>query len=322
MRKNFRKIPKTIRVQLNHIESRYVVVACPKIFSVEKINSGILKHLGIFIVNNKLVLPNEPILPPEKVGKYSYKNIYGYEVVRRDLPKETLHRSVETPNWGDSYYGTHTVELPYEKYPRDYFSPEYIRIKIDSKKLTDNQYLLTFEIEQVLDKESVDFDKELLKCLNILQENIGICGVQKSGTSLEDYLQSVNVSWELLPPGTRDEAINHIFSNRKTPNDEQKKTAGERYDFFMKLNPQKLVVGFSGTQRYFGALIEDHLIVFENIEYGNAIYIMFDGWQDLSRRTRTELLSGRYGVNFERVLHITGWKQKVINIVESRRKNK
>jgi hypothetical protein len=88
----------------------------------------------------------------------------------------------------------------------------------------------------------------------------------------------------------------------------------------MKLNPQKLVVGFSGTQRYFGALIEEFLIVFENIEYGNAIYIMFNGWQDLSRRTRTELLSGRYGLNFERIPHVTGWKQKVIALVESHRK--
>ncbi len=38
---------------------------------------------------------------------------------------------------------------------------------------------------------------------------------------------------------SREEALERIFANRK-PSDEDKNTAGERYDFFMKLKPKKL----------------------------------------------------------------------------------
>jgi hypothetical protein len=102
---------------------------------------------------------------------------------------------------------------------------------------------------------------------------------------------------------------------------EERAVVEERYEFLMGLKPQQLVYGTSGLQRYFGALIRDDLIVFENVRYGNAIYVMFEDWQELSKRTRAELLSGRYGKNFERVMHGAGWKGKTRRIVAERRKN-
>ena len=48
---------------------------------------------------------------------------------------------------------------------------------------------------------------------------------------------------------------------------------------------------------------------------------MFDDWEKLSKKTRTELLSGRFGHNFERVLHTSGWKGRVRTIVTNRRSN-
>ena len=86
----------------------------------------------------------------------------------------------------------------------------------------------------------------------------------------------------------------------------------------MSLKPAKLVYGLSGFERYFGGLIKDDLVVFENIEYGNAIYIMFENWRELSQKTRTELLSGRFGRNFERVMHGSGWKGKVKAVIKAR----
>jgi len=319
-KKNIRKIPKSVEVQLDKIKSRYIVAACLCVLPSEKILKGELKHLGIKLNDTELSIPEDSVLPDESIGKYSERNVNGYEVVRRDLPKETHYNPVETPNWGDSTYGTHTVELPYEKYPRDFYSPQNMRIKIEAqdKNPDKNRYVFTFEVDKVLDREAENFKDDLLECLNILQENIGTCGVQKSGVSLSDYLETMNVSWEVLPPGTREEALERIFANRK-PSAEDKNTAGERYDFFMKLQPKKLIYGATGLQRYFGALLEKDLVVFKNIQYGNAIYIMFKEWEELSKRTRTELLSGRYGENFERILHISGWKGRVRILVASHR---
>lgn len=298
------------------------MAACLRTYSAENISQGILKHLNIQLDNTGLFVPSETVLPLVAAGKYSDRNINGYEEVRRDLPKETHYNSIETPNWGDSSNGTHTVNMPYEKYPRDFYGPEYLHIKINAqnKNPDQKQYTLTFEVDRVLDKESPNFENELLKCLNILQENIGAFGVQKSGATLNDYLQTIKVAWEVLPPGTREETIERIFANRKSSSDDNIKIASERYDFFMKLLPKKLILGTSGLQRYFGAQIESDLVVFENIEYGNAIYIMFNDWQELSLRTRTELLSGRYGQNFERILHHSSWKNKVQDLVDLHRK--
>lgn len=109
------------------------------------------------------------------------------------------------------------------------------------------------------------------------------------------------------------------FSDGRSPSPEEKEVAGQRYDFFISLKPKKLVFGSSGFRRYFGALLEDDLVVFENIQYGNAVYVLFDNWEELSKRSRIDLLSGRYGTDFKRVIHSSGWKGEVRAIVAAKR---
>lgn len=57
-------------------------------------------------------------------------------------------------------------------------------------------------------------------------------------------------------------------------------------------------------------MLEDDLVVFENIEYGNAIYILYDDWDEISKLSRIDLLSGRAGSNFDRIIHSGNWKRK------------
>lgn len=167
-------------------------------------------------------------------------------------------------------------------------------------------------------KTNKDFKDRLLENLNILQENVGACGIEPATMALSDYVKSLHVSWELLPPGTREDVIDRIFRG-KQPTPQEKKVVGERYDFFMSLNPKQLVFGNSGFRRYFGALIEDNLVVFENVQYGNAIYVLFDNWEELSKRSRIDLIKGKYGNDFERVVHSPGWKDQVRTIVAAKR---
>jgi len=322
MKKNIRKVPTTIQARLKSLRGQDIVAGCSRTYTAEVLHAGILKHLDVALTETGLELP-APKVPPAGSGKFSYRNVFGYEVVRKDLPKETHYNTVETPNYGDSYYGTHTVDLPYEKYPRDFYGPQMSTIKISSPETGPgkDRYTLVFEVERVLNSQRKGFEADLLEALNLLQENVGHCGVQKSGATFGDYVSTMSVSWEVLPPGTREEAVARIFRNRQ-PTSEEKGRVEERYDFLMSLTPQKLVYGMSGIQRYFGALLDENLVVFENIEYGNAIYIMFDDWKDLSKRTRTELLSGRFGKNFERIPHASGWKGKTKAVIATARKGR
>ncbi len=315
-KKNLIKIPASIRTKLSKINIRYIVAGCLITYSREALLNGELKHLSIKFENDEIKKPNE-IVPHSDRGKYSFRNINGYEEKRRDLPKETYPITFEAPNWGDSYNGTHEVTWYRERYQVESHSPRLSEIKIEFLDSSPNleNYTIKFEVSEVLDKESDNFDDRLLECLNLLQENLYQCGIEAVDSTITDYIESIQLSWEILPPGTKEEAIQRLFRDTK-PTKEQENIVGDRYDFLLKLKPIKLIYGNSGFQRYFGALIRENLVVFENIRYGNAIYIMHENWEELSVRSRLELLSGRFGNNFERVIHRAGWKKKARNIIK------
>ncbi len=43
---------------------------------------------------------------------------------------------------------------------------------------------------------------------------------------------------------------------------------------------------------------------------------MFENWEELSQRSRIELLSGRYEEGFVRVVHSGNWQDQVIAILD------
>jgi hypothetical protein len=314
-KKNLRKVPPNIMKKVHNIENQYIVVGILKNFDRNSILEGHLSHLDITLDETSLIVPSE-VMPKATQGKYSERNIDGYEIIRKDLPKETHYRTMEVPSWG-SYYSTHEVDMPYEKYPRDYVSPRLSTIKIECQNTSPDleKYAIKFEVSDILDKGHPTFEENLLIALNLLQENVYSCSVFASDSSFEDYLRTVQLAWEFLPPGNREDDIRRVFG-RSIPTSEQITEIEARYDFIISLNPRELLYGSSGFQRYFGALLEDSLVVFENIKYGNALYVMHDDWEHLSTLSRLDLMSGRYGENFERVIHSVGWEQKVKEIIQ------
>ncbi len=320
MKKHINKIPNHVTAKLKTLEATDIVAACSVKYLASAIRKGTLRHLGIRLSPNGLVVP-ESILPPATQGRYSDRNVNGEEVVRRDLPMLTKYVSVETPNWGDWYYGSHEVDLPHRYYQRQFIPPMEAEILMHSPERSAGlkAYIISFRINQVLRKGTRGFKKKLFNALNLLQENTGACEVEAADVPLEKYAKSLHVAWEILPPGTKNEAIIRLFGSRHATK-EQKEVAGDRYDFFMALKPKKLVYGSSGFRRYFGAMIKNELVVFENIEYGNAVYIMFKDWPVLSKLSRIDLLSGKYGKDFARIPHLSGWKKDVRSIIKHRLK--
>jgi hypothetical protein len=146
--------------------------------------------------------------------------------------------------------------------------------------------------------------------INLLQENVGAVDIAPSGATRADYLKTVFVDWEILPVGEREETIAKILSRYKSPSPEIRQKVQERYDLLAKLKPENFVNGTSGLRRYFGAKFSDSLVVFENLDYGNAIYAMFEDWESLSKRSRIELLNGSRA-GFERIVHTAGWQGRL-----------
>ncbi|EOL8987626.1 hypothetical protein ACM92P_002147 [Cronobacter dublinensis] len=308
MKRNIRVIPKNVYSKLKRLGN--TVVAGTSIAITEsQLKNGMLEHLGIYS-DNGVNAYEESVIPDPLQGKYSLKNVFGEEIVRRDLPKETHYTEIESPNWGDSSNGTHTVRLPHEKYPRDIIPPKLIAIEINHKQSSGSHFIFNFRVTRILEKNSSTFDDDLLFDLNLLQENLGKCGVENADKPISTYADTLIVSWDIFPPGSKEEVLSRIFRGKNITPD-KKNVAENRYDFFMSLGPKKIVTGNSTFSNYLGAMLEDDLVVFENIEYGNAIYILYDNWDEISKLSRIDLLSGRAGNNFDRIIHSGNWKDEV-----------
>ena len=81
-----------------------------------------------------------------------------------------------------------------------------------------NTFSLKISINEVLRKDDANFDEDLLFNLNLIQENVGSADVYSSNTTKEEFLAGLNVTWEFLPPGTRDQNLESILSESKNIN--------------------------------------------------------------------------------------------------------
>lgn len=55
--------------------------------------------------------------------------------------------------------------------------------------------------------------------------------------------------------------------------------------------------------------------MFENLRYGNALYILYDDWHDISKRWRLDLLRD-HDAKFDRIPHTVDWQFKFIKIMK------
>ncbi len=204
-------------------------------------------------------------------------------------------------------------------YQRDLIPPKQIalRIEVIARDPIKDIYVIRVCSEEVLNPNDPAFEADLFYNLNLLQENTGYVDVYPADATREDYLATLNVAWEILPPGEREQNIAVIIGSGRTLSPEVRAKLIERYTFLEGLKPRNFVAGISGFRRYFGAQFAEDLVVFENVEYGNAAYVMGRNWDELSRLSRTQLLAMAQR-DFDRILHVGDWKEKLRGIIRER----
>lgn len=325
-KRNLRKIPVLIQQRIEALPEDRFVVACAKKIPESDIVAGVYSHIGLAIKDNALnFLPEQK--PAPEVGRFSKINSNGKEIVRKDLPKTTKTYSVEVPNFGDWSKGSHDVEWDREVYRREIFPPKNrtltMQLLVEEQSETGRSFILKFGISGELNRKDTSlyqntFRSDLFFNLNLLQECARDVDVFKTTASVEEYLQSVNVSWEILPPGSRDVVVSRILSSFRNPNQELRQKVLHRYNLLASLNPIAFIRGIGGFHRYFGAKFANDLIVFENLHQGNAIYVMYENWETLSKMSRTELLQHRE-LGFNRIIHQNDWESKLIRLINGGR---
>jgi len=130
-KRNFREIPQTVRAALSRISEDLVVVAATKVIPFPAIAGGVYHHLGL-TGEGGTVVAGPPAIPPADGGRFSNNNVYGWEVVRKDLPMIVKTYTWETPNFGDAAtYGTHMHYQDREVYQREYFEPRDLKVSVE-----------------------------------------------------------------------------------------------------------------------------------------------------------------------------------------------
>jgi hypothetical protein len=321
--KNLRKVPGFIKDKLRSIRVRNIRVGVVKKITAQQIRGGEFKNLRISWSKAGPAF-SASVVPAAKTGRFSRTNVEGETIVRKDLPMITKSYTFETPNWGDSYNGYHDVTIDRDVYQRQFHAPRENEIEIELLGREKNgDYVFRFALNEVLNTSSRSFNKDLFFNLNMLQENIGAVDIFPSDATRDDYIRSIHVNWELLPPGEREENIRRITEGMRERTEEVRARILDRYGLLEKLKPEAFIQGHGGFARYFGAKFADDLVVFENMEYGNAIYAMFGEWREQSKKSRLELLgSGKEGDDFVRITHTAGWKGRLRQVIRDKRDKK
>lgn len=314
-KKNYRKVPYNLLKKIEGFTNKNIIAACVRKIPASDLLAGKFSHAGLTIENGQLRCGGH-FIPPKSRGRFSKYNFEGRTIIRKDVPK--IWRTWYVPNFGDWMKGSHGVtKLVYR---RDFVPPRELELTVEILQSEGNSaepfYLIRFGVAEVLNSESADFEERLLENVNLLQENVGAADVFPSDASRAQFLASVHVHWELLPVGEGDALVRRLLAGVRKDRDQLARKIDERRRFLETLGPTRWIEGSSGFRRYFGAQFRDDLVVFENIEFGNAVYVMFGDWRVLSALSRLELLASEH--SFERVVHRSGWRVRLAQIIMNR----
>lgn len=306
---HFRRIPYYIEQELRRTNSQHVIVAA--IFNASKadISRNVFRRLGITLNDDTVQMP-DIIAPYCFEGLYARRNRNGIVWVLKSLPKVTKTYSWETPNFGDPDKGYHTSYMDRDVYQRRLEPPRDWDINLSIVSETPDRIRFKATIDTVLDKQAPDFRNDLFFAINLLQEQFRDCHVFDAHLSDEELARITTVGWEIFPSGTLNNVIRTVTSRIRNLSDSRKQNIQQRTQALDRLRPSEYIVGQGMNSRYFGAKFGDNIVAFENAEYGNALYILFDNWQEISRMSRIDILK-RHERDYIRIIHKEGWEEKL-----------
>lgn len=309
MKKNihFRRIPNYIEKELSNIQSQHVIVAAIIDASMSEIASGAYRHLGVKLSDGNIECP-EIIFPDKLSGIYARRNRNGIVWVLKHLPKITKTFSFDSPNFGDPDKGYHTTYIDREVYQRRFEPPRDWEISLKVISQSEERIRIKAEINTIIDRHHLDFRSNLFFAINLLQEQCHDCHVFDAAISDEELARITTVGWEIFPPGTMDGSFSIITQRLRNPSSERQREIQKRTNVLNLLHPTEYIVGYGMNSRYFGAKFGENIVAFENIDYGNALYILFDNWQEISQMSRIDILK-RHEKDYIRIIHKDGWEK-------------
>jgi hypothetical protein len=318
MKKNFRKTPEFITNRIKVLNSDNIIIATIVKINKSQIDDLKFRNLNLQLNNNQINF-NSQYIPQNTIGSFSRKNIDGYKIVHKDQDK--IRKSFylgERPYYGDWSKGSFSAYSTRKVFPSDNFPPRELSITTELLEETVNDFKIKVSVDIILNRNDENFEEELFFTVNLLQENVHSVNVFSSETTRTEYLRTLSLTWDIFPPGEKNEDLERIMRGSRNLTPEKVEEVQNKYDYLVTLNPVEIVSGLSGMRKYFGAKFSNNLIVFENLNYGNAIYVLFENWEELSQMSRTEIQT-RPSYEYIRIKHTSNWKQSLERIIAAKR---
>jgi len=256
---------------------------------------------------NGEITAGESVLLPRTRGLFAARNLDGWVEKRRDLPKELREISSLAPDWNGNGY--HTVSRTIEAWPLQHHSARLNTISAAILERLRDGALIRFRVDQPLSRNSKSFVVDLNFNIRLLKEAVGTAQVYSADMSDEEFAKIKRVDWELLPPGSADRVFAQL-APRPGASEERMHVAGERLKTLDRLGHDGFIVGTGRFSNYFGVKFGERLVALENLEYGNALYVFEENWEELSQLSRSELIRRR-DPQVHRIPHLPGWQSAI-----------
>lgn len=316
---SYRSVPSFAQDALRDIEGDLVSIAAVKKVKRSEVAVGMYTHVGLSLEGVSIVSAGS-IQPLPDAGKWSERNAFGWVRKRTDWPMVQKTWTFESPNFGDSARNGWTMRSwTKDVYQHQIFEPQ--GMTIEATVLEDKggeQIAVKFSLVPMLSRGMPEFDLMLLWGINVLQENTGVTGVFGSEATREEYISTITLDWQIFPPGTVDEVLARLIGSANPKNaPDFEKHVRERVRLFEGFEPKNYIRGQGAFGSYFGAQFADDLVVFENLKYGNAVYLLYQNWDEISQRSRLDLLRDQ-DAHFDRVVHTDGWQDRLTALLHDK----
>jgi hypothetical protein len=254
----------------------------------------------------------DSVLPSASLGPISKNNAEGKYVKHKDRPMETAYRTVEW-HWEefdgpyDRVERSRLVDVPYKRYPRTFVPPYSVEITV----------LKTVEGEFVLISPSIEYSddsKEPLKhTLNLFLEIFGEC--QLFTEDLNEIIKAPirRLNWRVLLAGRMpwEQLRQEIEPIVQSAPEGNRPFILHRLKTINNFSPDFAAVGTAGFKGYvILGFASKNLYVCESIFYGNATYIFAEGWEELSKKNKAEILDNN--LQKDRLIHrAESWDRRI-----------
>jgi hypothetical protein len=317
--KVFRRIPAHIETRLAEIGASHFLVGSSKVITEQDFSEKRYGHLNI--ETREDVATNETsILPSSTVGESSYYNATLEERPRKSGGKVWKWVFGRAPHGKSGAF--HRTRYRRQVWPTDILVPDLTHIEFAKVGGGTNPPTIVarFRVMEVLHRDEPSFRMRLLRCLNLLQENVGKVDLFAVDATAADFVRraSEELDWKILPSGQRAGITSAVLKRIPSRRAESRKQVQERLDVILKLSPQHAVQASRGFAGYFAAQFTDNLTVFENLEADNALYVVRGPWQEISKLTRTQIRA-LYASKPERIIHSKGWDMRLARLVAEAR---